>query len=74
MEQRRVVEKRRSRKAGSLRNAFVNREDAEEEQITVAEDLKNVSLPDTPERVFQKRICVLIMSLVQTVEQREAEG
>lgn len=27
-----------------------------------------------PKRVFQKRICVLIMSLVQTVEQRDAKG
>lgn len=35
---------------------------------------KNVSQPDTPKRVFQKRICVLIMSLVQTVEQRDAKG
>lgn len=51
-----------------------NREDTEEVQISVVEDLKNVSLPDTPKRVFQKRICVLIMSLVQTVEQKDAGG
>lgn len=46
--------------------------------IRRVEDLKkkkNVSQPqDTPKRVFQKRICVLIMSLVQTVEQRDAKG
>lgn len=44
--------------------------------IRCVEDLKkkNVSQPDTPKRVFQKRICVLIMSLVQTVEQRDAKG
>ena len=45
--------------------------------IRRVEDLKkkkNVSQPDTPKRVFQKRICVLIMSLVQTVEQWDAKG
>lgn len=64
----------RGEKEVEKQKARGNREDTEEVQISVVEDLKNVSLPDTPKRVFQKRICVLIMSLVQTVEQRDARG
>lgn len=64
----------RGEKEVEKQKARGNREDTEEVQISVVEDLKNVSLPDTPKRVFQKRICVLIMSLVQTVEQRDAGG